>query len=218
MQGRCALPQAARVAGGAAARLRGGELLQSARDVRSLGEGIAARLAGLPKPPLVGPLTTPGSAEIGVTALCDFQHCPMLFHWRYELGVPQQFLRGGETEAARRAATGTERSDDLQRAATGRERSGPTCPPRATSCRPLNSMDAATAGTVFHRCMELADFTAPVTPQGAGGLVDRVLAELELQEQADTEALAAELRDMLARLHDHGSARSCGPRGGSSGR
>jgi len=61
-----------------------------------------------------------------------------------------------------------------------------------------DGLDAATAGTVFHRCMELLDFA---DPQPAATLLPRVLAEMDLQ--IDPAALTAELDAMIAALRRH---------------
>ncbi len=53
--------------------------------------------------PLLGPLPIEAArTELGVTALGDFEHCPMLYRWRYELRVPGELLspvRSGEPSA-----------------------------------------------------------------------------------------------------------------------
>ncbi len=58
-------------------------------------------------------------------------------------------------------------------------------------------LDAATAGTFFHRCMELVDFDDIASVQ-TEALVGRVAAEMELT--APAEPLGRELSDMLERL------------------
>ena len=58
-------------------------------------------------------------------------------------------------------------------------------------------LDAATAGTLLHRCMELVDFD-DIAPAAAGTLVGRAAAEMELT--VPTEPMAGELADMLQRL------------------
>ncbi|NLF32149.1 MAG: UvrD-helicase domain-containing protein [Planctomycetes bacterium] len=59
-------------------------------------------------------------------------------------------------------------------------------------------LDAATAGTVFHRCMELLDVNDPQTPEA---LVARALADEGVT--ADAGPLAATLGSMLAALRGH---------------
>ena len=58
-------------------------------------------------------------------------------------------------------------------------------------------LDAATAGTLFHRCMELVDFDDIASVQ-TEALVGRAAAEMELA--VPTEPLGRELADMLKRL------------------
>ncbi len=67
----------------------------------------------------------------------------------------------------------------------------------------LHALDAATAGTIFHRCMELMDFGAEAAEGDAQRLVQRVLAEMGMEEQADAPALAADLQEMLAKFQSH---------------
>ncbi|MCK4275879.1 MAG: PD-(D/E)XK nuclease family protein, partial [Phycisphaerae bacterium] len=57
-----------------------------------------------------------------------------------------------------------------------------------------HGLDAATLGTLLHRCMELLDFDRP---QSSQGLLDQAASEMELQEQIDTSRLASELDEML---------------------
>jgi RecB family exonuclease len=142
-----------------------------------------------------------------VTALCDFEQCPMLFHWRYELGVPEKFLRGtgilpvrGEAILASpdQVAPVNTSGNSKDAAGTAATHEGETPVPRSAS-----SLDAATAGTVFHRCMELLDFRAEPATDDALKLVQRVLAEMGIQEQTDAAGLAAELEEMLVKLRSH---------------
>ena len=63
---------------------------------------------------------------------------------------------------------------------------------------PPAELDPATAGTLFHRCMELLDFQADDLPAQAGPLVGRVLGEMDLP--AASAGLAGELAEMLARF------------------
>ena len=105
---------------------------------------------------------TPASAwrcEIAATALSEFEHCPTLYRWRYELRVPGRYLvvPAEQTPAPAEA----------------------------------QSLDPATLGTVYHRCMELLDLADPQP----SALVARVLDEMDLQIPAD--ALSAELGQMI---------------------
>ncbi len=64
---------------------------QAVLAAASSGEDITAGLTKLAKQlppalPLIGPIpTTLGNVELAVTALSEFEQCPMLYHWRYEL-------------------------------------------------------------------------------------------------------------------------------------
>jgi len=111
--------------------------------------------------------------ELAVTALGDFARCPLLFHWRHELAVPGKFLHGGAADMNVR-------------------------PERDAACEAVGEasrgLDAAEAGTFFHRCMEWLDLADPVPAATVG----QVLAEMELD--ADAAALTAELHDMVDRL------------------
>ncbi len=113
-----------------------------------------------PLPPSVG------RVELAVTALVDFDRCPQLYRWRYELQV--------DAKAAARPPSGLGPDDAA-------------------------AVDAATMGTILHRCMELLDFAAP---QDARALADRALADLEMQGQLLV-GVAAELEPMLQRLRAH---------------
>ena len=60
-----------------------------------------------------------------------------------------------------------------------------------------SAIDAATMGTLFHRCMELLDFN---NPREAAGLVAQTIEEMELSEIADQDAISKELEEMLAQF------------------
>lgn len=122
--------------------------------------GRMRRAAAPEPPPLLGPIPPEvGEVELAVTALGEFEQCPMLYRWRHELRAP--------VRPAAEAGAGPDRAE---------------------------SLDAATLGTLYHRCMELLDFA---DPQPAGALVSRALAEMELAEVTDPEPLAAELARMI---------------------
>jgi len=70
-------------------------------------------------------------------------------------------------------------------------------PARAPGAGTARQLDAATAGTLFHRCMECIDFASDL-PAQAGPLIHRVAAEMELE--IDPAPLAAELTGMLETL------------------
>ena len=119
---------------------------------------------------LLGPLRPDqGQVEIAVTALCDFDRCPMLYRWRHELRVPAALLEP-DTRKSTSAAAGS----------AGESNAG--------------AIDPATMGTLLHRCMELLDFGRP---QQADGLVRRAAAEMNLEELVDTGMVATDLADMI---------------------
>lgn len=60
------------------------------------------------------------------------------------------------------------------------------------------ALDAASTGTVFHRCMELLDFA---NPQDAAALIRQTLEEERLD--VDPAGLVADLETMLARFRQH---------------
>jgi len=136
----------------------------------SCGRDLAgAMLAGAPEadpPELTGPLPASlGRAEIAVTALSEFEHCEMLYRWRYELAVP------------------TPAGDS------------PTAAPHDGI-----PLDAATLGTLYHRCMELLDFS---DPQPAESLVQQAIWEMDLDETVNIEAPSSELQAMISRFGEH---------------
>ncbi len=63
--------------------------MQKASDGQSLAAEMIAAARKAPAPPLLGPLNPEaGSVQLAVTALGDFEHCPMLYRWRYDLRAP----------------------------------------------------------------------------------------------------------------------------------
>jgi ATP-dependent helicase/nuclease subunit A len=62
------------------------------------------------------------------------------------------------------------------------------------------SLDALTLGTMYHRCMELLDFT---NPQANKSLISQAVWEMDLDDAADIDSLSAELDDMVSRLAKH---------------
>ncbi len=144
---------------------RGERLLAEATTGAQLAGAIVASASPASPPALLGPLpTADGRVELAVTALSEFEHCPMLYRWRYELRIPGQVETGGAAGGAGA------------------------------------SLDPATMGTLYHRCMELLDFARPQT---AGELVRRAVGELGLQESADVAEIEGELEDMVATLRAH---------------
>ncbi len=61
-------------------------------------------------------------------------------------------------------------------------------------------LDAATMGTLLHRCMELLDLTGPPNSQQ---LIRRVLGEMDLDSYVDPELLTAQFQPMLVKFFDH---------------
>ena len=146
-------------------RSRGEQLLAQAASPEDLARAIlrAPRAAKSKPPALLGPLPTgTGTVELAVTALSEFEHCPMLYRWRYELRAPQPA-------------------------------------PRAAA-RPAASLDAATLGTMLHRCMELLD---PAAPQTAAALIRRAAAEMEIPAEHDLDELSGQFQQMLATFKGH---------------
>ncbi|HUU59639.1 MAG TPA: PD-(D/E)XK nuclease family protein, partial [Phycisphaerae bacterium] len=94
---------------GGGKRSQGDRLIAEAGSPAELAEGILRAAAATDAPPLLGPLPSRiGRAELAVTALSEFEHCPMLYRWRYELRVPEAAPGGsrpGGTGAALDAAT-----------------------------------------------------------------------------------------------------------------
>jgi len=151
----------------------GRAMLAKAADAADLVDAIRSSTdADAPAPPLLGPLPAEvGRAELAVTALGDFAVCPMLYRWRHELRVPPRAL-----------ADATASSDD------GR---------RSSADRP--AVDPATAGTFFHRCMELTEFAHP---QPAAELARQAAEEMSLP-RGDAAGLADELAEMVQRFRTH---------------
>jgi ATP-dependent helicase/nuclease subunit A len=220
----------------------GAAMLKSAADAGQLAGNVAAAIAGLPLPELVGPLTaTPANLRVAVTALCDFERCPMFFHWRYDLGVPERFLRG----TGILSVSAPSQQQDMGKMPMLQQDMGkmpmlqkdmgkmpmlqkdmgkmpmlqkdmgkmpmlqqdmgkmPMLQKDTGKMPVLHTLDAAMAGTIFHRCMELTDFSAEAALGGAQSLVQRVLAEMGMDEQVDASALAADLQGMLAKFQSH---------------
>jgi len=119
------------------ARPLGRNLLAAAGSGADLAEAIANAAGPAEGMPLVGPLAPEtGRVEIAVTALNDFEHCPMLYRWRHELRVPAGL-------------------EDAAAPAEGRS------PPEGGA-----GLGAAAMGTLFHLCMEHVDFAAPQDARG----------------------------------------------------
>jgi ATP-dependent helicase/nuclease subunit A len=132
-----------------------------------LGAAVEANAPAADPAPLLGPLPEGcGRCEVAVTALGDFAACPMLYRWKHELRVPQRYLF---------------------------VRPAGTQPQQSHESAPLAQLDAATAGTLFHRCMELLDVRRP----DPAGLVRRVLSEMDMDAGELAEPLTAELTGFI---------------------
>ncbi len=70
-------------------------------------------------------------------------------------------------------------------------------PPTNRSRPSTGPIDAATAGTIFHRCMELLDFAHPQSPEE---LFQRAIREMGLTDKVAPDKPAAEFADMLGKL------------------
>ncbi|GAH67550.1 unnamed protein product, partial [marine sediment metagenome] len=178
-------------------RSAGDRMLARANGASQLAEQIQAPEKAPPPatPALLGPLPeSVGRAELAVTALIDFEQCPMRYRWRYDLRAPANMpstpRQGGGDEA--QSTNYTNYTDKSPRPGAGDE---------AQAARPqAPGADAATMGTLYHRCMELLDFARP---QPAEMLARSVVREMELDESVDVGAVAAELEQMLAGFADH---------------
>ncbi len=158
----------------------GRKLLAAAGSGADLADAIAETAGAAPQMPLVGPLGPQvGRAEIAVTALNDFEHCPMLYRWRHELRVPAAF------EDAPAAGASGRGGEPLGEA------------PQSGGARGLG---AATLGTLFHLCMERLDFAAPQEPRA---LVRQAAGEMDLPDTADLDAIERQLSRMLDRFREH---------------
>jgi len=155
----------------------GQKILGSAGGAAALTEQIIRASRGPAELPLVGTLPAAiGQVEIAVTALNDFETCPMLYRWRHELRLPRRYeslMRRGGKEGVRAAP-------------------GPAAQ--------LPALDAATTGTLYHKCMELLDFDHP---QDAGPLVGQAAEMLGIEAAPGLEALAAELSEILSAFAGH---------------
>ena len=147
----------------------GRKALAEASSPADLAERICKLAKPAPRPALMGPLPGDlGRVEISVTALCDFDRCPKLYRWRHELGVPSRPIAA--------------KADGLGSGA------GPSA---GASSWPL---DAATMGTLVHRCMAVLDFAGP---QPTGAMVQQAAAQMNLPETVDTRAIGEDLSGMI---------------------
>ncbi len=156
----------------------GRKILDAAADAADLAERIIRAARGTAELPLVGPLpATVGQVAIAVTALNDFESCPMLYRWRHELRLPRSYeslIRGGGRAGQHE----------------------PSAPAEAGS----SSFDAATTGTLYHKCMELLDVEHP---QDAGLLIAQAAGMLDIEASPALDGMAAEFSDILSVFARH---------------
>jgi len=76
----------------------------------------------------------------------------------------------------------------------------PAARPQTDRADGHETLDAATLGTIFHRCMERLDLNEP---QPAVELVAAAVAEMNLEDTTDVRAIAAQLEAMLTKFRDH---------------
>jgi ATP-dependent helicase/nuclease subunit A len=159
----------------------GRKILDAASGAADLAERIIRAARGPAELPLVGPLpATVGQVEVAVTALNDFESCPMLYRWRHELRLPRS-------------------CESIIRGDSGPARSRHSAAPASGS----SSLDAATTGTLYHKCMELLDVEHP---QDAGPLIAQAAEILDIEASPALEGLAAEFSDILSAFGRHGLA------------
>jgi ATP-dependent helicase/nuclease subunit A len=123
--------------------------------------------------------------ELAITALSQFEHCPMRYRWQYELRLS---ALPAELQASRQASGDAPAAQDKSSAT-------PAVAP-------------ALAGTLFHRCMEHVDFTQalpdPIILAGrAQALLAQQATEMGIDDATAIDTLAADFAAMLAGLADH---------------
>jgi len=80
----------------------GDKLVSAAETAADLADALVKAGAKGGTPPLVAPVPAElGTVQLAVTAMSDFESCPMLYRWRYELRVPVP--ERAEPEQARQA-------------------------------------------------------------------------------------------------------------------
>ena len=142
----------------------GEKLLHSAACGSDLAKSILNCASANVPDSLIGAISPQrGHVELAVTALSDFEYCPMLYRWRYELRIPRR-----------------------------------TEPIAQGQPIGIAGPDAATLGTLYHRCMEQLDFA---NPQSARPLVQQVIDEMDLGDSVHADTIAAEFDEMLGKLH-----------------
>jgi ATP-dependent helicase/nuclease subunit A len=176
---------------------RGRQWLAEARSPDELAQPILAPPPQGPRPELLGPLPAGRAVlDVAVTALADFEHCPMLYRWRYELGVPSRFgppAGPAQAPGRRPPRPGSEQTDS------------PPSPQRpdhisGAGSASLAGIGPAEMGTLLHRCMEILDFA---NPQPAESLVRIAAEELETPSDIRRDAIAQEFAPMLEKFLRH---------------
>jgi ATP-dependent helicase/nuclease subunit A len=156
----------------------GRKILDAAAGPADLAERIIRAAAGPAELPLVGPVpATIGQVEIAVTALNDFESCPMLYRWRHELRLPrshESLIRGDDQPGHRQRSAAPD--------------SG------------LSALDAATTGTLYHKCMELLDVDHP---QDAALLIAQAADMLDIEASPALEVLATEFSAIMSAFARH---------------
>jgi ATP-dependent helicase/nuclease subunit A len=164
-------------------------------------EGFRAALARIePYGPARRPKAAPVGRKVAAAAACAADVVEGLFSAAGE-DVPDMPLIGPLPDTAGGATVAATALADFQHCPMlYRWRHELRAPDRAAAgtsgAKP--ALDAATVGTVLHRCMELADLSGPDLPARAQALLGRAFAEMELS--ADPAPLAAELAGMLERF------------------
>jgi ATP-dependent helicase/nuclease subunit A len=167
----------------------GQAIVHKAASARQIASGLLGAVGANapPAPPLLAPLPEEGARlEIAVTALGDFAQCPMLYRWRYELGVRSGAGAGASGGTGVPPASAPAGSTPTER----EETHGPDA--HATP-----GLDAAARGTLLHRCMELVDFANPQEPSL---LVGQAAADVGMEGCTELPAVAQEFQQMLARF------------------
>lgn len=171
------------------------ELADACEGPADLADRLAKPLGTEPRrkdAPLIAQPAFNGIERVAVTALAALERCPAAFRWNYDLRVPIR-----ELTALRQSAEAPEERDeeapmpDRNEEALGSDREEFAPAPAR------DSLDPATAGTLFHRCMELLDLTSPQPPEI---LVRQAAGEMGLE--IDPATLAAEYGAMVDRLRE----------------
>jgi ATP-dependent helicase/nuclease subunit A len=159
----------------------GRKILDAASGAADLAERIIRAARGPADLPLVGPLpATVGQVGIAVTALNDFESCPMLYRWRHELRLPRSY------ESLIRGSGQSGHRERLAAPASG-----------------FSALDAATIGTLYHKCMELLDVEHP---QDAGLLIAQAAQMLDIEASPALDGLATEFSAILSAFTRHNLA------------